>query len=101
MRRTDDFAGELVHSLLYLVVLFASRGAGKPGMDGMHPSVAIEEDGRRKSAKVHQLGQRLLDLSLVGGAGQQQREGQAVLGAIDADLPQIARSLVGVLVSQA
>ncbi len=54
--RRHDFAGQLVHVLLHFLVFFAGRWAGEAGMDGVHPSVAIEEDGRRISAELTSCG---------------------------------------------
>src|SRR5437868_6513773 len=97
----DDFSRQLVHTALYFFVLLSRRRAGEAGEDLAHVPVAIDEDGRWERAEADQLRQRLGDLAFVGGAGEQQREGDAELLAVDGELAQVALVVVNVLVAQA
>src|SRR5271166_799422 len=63
-------------------------------------AVAVDEDRRRKRTEAYQLRQRLGDLALIGGSGEQQREGDAELFAINRELPQVALRVVNVLVPE-
>src|ERR1700685_1525614 len=100
-RRPHALPYQLIHPLLYFLILLARGRAGKAGENRMHMAGAVEEDGRGKRAEALQLWKRFLNLPLVRRSRQQQREGYAELSAIDFNLFQIARRVVRVLIRQA
>src|SRR5271157_5258667 len=100
IRGPHDLARELIHVLLHFLVLLSRRRPGKTRMNSVHASVAIEKNRGGIGAEVDHLREGFFDLPLVSCAGQQQRKAQCVFVAVDADLPQVTRGVIDVLVSE-
>src|SRR3954466_11518983 len=94
-------ADDLIQLFLNCREELAGCRTGVSGVDLAHAAVAADEDGGRKRAKVHQLPERLRDLTIVSRACDQDRIWHVVGIAEYLYLARVARIVVGVLVGEA